>query len=63
MPWENDMNDMNDINAKQNQSRVKICLSKIEVAMLKKQARKLHLSISAYFRKLIREEGDHREKQ
>jgi hypothetical protein len=31
--------------------------------MLKKQAQKLHLSVSAYLRELIRAEGDRREKR
>ena len=48
---------------KQSQPRIKIYLSKAEDAMLKRQARKLHFSVSAYLRGLIRAEGDHREKR
>jgi lipoate synthase len=44
------------------QFRVKIYLSRQEFAMLKKQARSLHLSASAYLRGLIQAEGDQREK-
>jgi hypothetical protein len=48
---------------KQSQPRIKIYLSKAEDAMLRKQARDLRLSVSAYLRGLIRTEGDHLEKR
>jgi DNA-binding MarR family transcriptional regulator len=50
------------MNTTKKQFRVKIYLSRQEDTMLKKQARSLHLSASAYLRWLIRKAGDECEK-
>jgi predicted DNA binding CopG/RHH family protein len=41
---------------------VRVYLSKAEIRMVKRQARKHGLSAPAYLRKLIRTKGDHLEK-